>query len=187
MHIFRDTPQAIHFAYVIEQYPAGPKSSLSGAVRAATAEVSRSGIDFGNLTPTEIHDECTRIRKAVTEYLPNHEAAALIAKFTHDRREKDGAIKAIGNHIGPALWGAINDRALIFAIVERHYIPEQDRTPAWSLRAMADKFKVSKDRVQRVARVFEQYAQQLETVAMDNLRRKFEEKSLIKTKENKND
>ncbi len=179
--IFRDTSQAVHFAFVIEQYPVGPRSSLASAVRAAMLEVgeSRSGIDFGGLSPLEIHAECQRITKALNDRLQRHEAAALIAKFSHDQQQKDVAIKNIATHIAPALLGAINDRQLLFKVVERHYIPDDQRGPQWSLRALATEFKVSKDRLHRVTKVLEQYAQQLEILALSNLRRAFEEQELV--------
>lgn len=178
--IFRDTGQCLHFAYMIQQYPNTAPSTLASAMR---VEIKASGIDFGGLSPNEIRDECSKIRNSVRAILASHEAAALIAKYSTDQQERDRAIRVISNHIAPALHKAIKDRRLIFAIVERHYIPDDERGPKWSLRALSDQFKVSKDKIHRTAKVFEQYARQIEIIALDNLRREFEKQQIVQSKE----
>jgi hypothetical protein len=68
---------------------------------------------------------------------------------------------------------------LIFAMINRHYIPEDVRGPEWSLRAVADQYHVSKDRLFRASKLIEQHIQQLELAAIDNLRRELEAKNVV--------
>jgi hypothetical protein len=185
--IFKDAAKAAHFSFVIEAYPASQQSQMGSVIRTImrqcgiAEEPHMPAANFGNMTTLEIHGECGRIRETVTKRLPVIQAMALQAKFSHDQNTKRNAIKAVVHHVAAALNSLIKDMDLIFTMINRHYIPEDVRGPEWSLRAVADQYQASKDRLFRASKLIEQHIAQLELAAIDNLRRELEAKNLIDT------
>lgn len=186
--IFKSAEQAVHFAFIMEAYPATPRDTLATIRSIDACRTGRpSDINFGSLTPSEIRSECAGIRRGVLAHLSSAEGCALVAKFSsrHARSEYDRtiALGVVEHHFWPVVQKQWDDRNMFHTIVRRHYAQFERHDPTLTLRAIAAKHGVSKERVQRVARYFEGVLRQLETVALDNLRREFEQKGIIAERE----
>lgn len=184
-HIFQDAGKAVHFAYAIQAYPANPQSQMASVLRTLMRQCGHAddarqpSADFAGLTPVEIHGECGKIRDTVKNILSKEEAAALEAKFSPDSHAQHKAVVAVAQYFQAPMRKQVDNFDLLIKLVERHYTPVDVRGPEWSLRAIGDQFKCSKDRISRAAKLLEQHIQTLEIVALDNLRRELERKNVI--------
>lgn len=183
--IFRDAGKAVHFAYAIQAYPANPQSQMASVLRTVMRQCGHAddarqpSADFAGLTPVEIHGECGKIRDTVQKSLSKAEAAALEAKFSPDPHAQRKAVVAVAQYFQAPMHHQVDNFDLLIKLVERHYTPEEVRGPEWSLRAIGDQFKCSKDRIGRAAKLLDQHIQMLELVALDNLRRELERRNVI--------
>lgn len=181
MTIFKDVGQAVHFAFVMEQYTA----SMGGSMHYLD-EVRRvrngAEINFADLTPTEIRVQCRSVRDLVWSKLPMLEASALAARFSHDQKIQTAAIIDVADHFMPQLRDK-GDPVLIRRVFVRHYVAEENRGPEWTIRSLADWHRVSKDRVQRLAKLVAQLVEQIEAQAMDLLGAEFERRGITRIKE----
>lgn len=167
--IFKNTSQCVHFAYIFQAY-SGTASSL--AVKSVIRDLGHSGIDFGGMTPTEIHAQCTQIRDKVRAFLCQLHWIALEAKFQTGEAAREKAIVAMSEHLVTVVDG---DRELIKVLAYRHYLPMCEGIPGNSVRAIAQHFGVSKDRVHRMTKLVERHVKQQEDEAFEALRERFED------------
>lgn len=181
MTMFKDAGQAVHFAFVMEQYTVSMGGSMHyfDEVRKA-----RNGneINLADLTPTEIRAQCSSVRDLVRTKLPMLEESALVARFSHNQRIQTAAIINVADHFAPQLRDK-GDAVLIRRVIARHYIPEDVRGAAWTVRSLAYWHRVSKDRVQRLAKLAGQLIEQLEAQALDLLDAEFEQRGITRIKE----
>lgn len=174
--IFKDVGQALHFAFMVEQYPNGSKSSLVRVAREAMGERRNPEIDFGGLSQTEVHAQCANIRHSVWESLTSTEAAAMVAKYSHNTAARERAMLIVGAHIRQHLDEKLSDHVLADHLLRRHYLEES----AMSVRQIGLLHGVSKDKIHRLAVLLARQADRLEAQAMDNLRRQMQAKHIIR-------
>lgn len=177
--IFKNMEQAIHFAFVMAAYPAAPRDTLQDLGRVASRTGARSEIDFGSLTPAEIRSECEGIRQSVLKLLPAAEACALLAKYTADLTQRKEAAALVEHHFWPAIRKAFDSRPLFHAVVQRYYAQFDQHDAQHTFRAIAARCEVSKERVQRITKLFEELASAIEGKAMANMSAQYEQKGII--------
>ena len=166
MATFRDTSQAVHFAYMIDAYPAGPVSEVARAVPAP-----RSRVDFGGLSAAEVRVECQRIRQSVKSTLPPLELAAIEARFSPGLDGKLAGLWKIAAHLADKLEA---DPTIMESIALRHY-----QAQPWSMRELAAKHGVSKDRILRLVKRMEREVRAIESQAFAKLQKQFESNELV--------
>lgn len=175
MAIFKDASQAVRFSFMIEAYPSAPASAMQRAMntasRSAGKDRRRAGVDFSGMTGGEMRYECLKIRQSVRKCLNDIEAAALEARFSSVDAEKINAVAVIALHLEPRLKATPQ---VIDSLARRHYQSEE-----WSIRALAARHGISKDRALRLAKIMEREIKDLEAAAIAKLQVRFEDGELV--------
>jgi hypothetical protein len=180
--MFRTVSQALHFSYVLEQYPPHAMSQMSSVIRTikremGVAEDSRtSTVDLSGLSPMEARHQCADIRAAVRAQLTTVEAHVLEARFSHDRETKRLAIAALTGYCLPMTTVS---RDVVSALVWRHQAPPAERKRHWTFREIAASYEISEDKAERQSRIVERILRTLESAAMDGLRDRFENAGIV--------
>jgi hypothetical protein len=185
--IFRDTPTALHVAFLIGALPISEPSSLRGALirmlesmpiltyqQAATLirmiGTRSQTVNFSGLDRHEIHGQCALIIDAMQQRLPPPEYCVMVARFAPTE-----AMKAIGIE-GLMLWLApaapISNCAALSSLIWRRYVPRKYRD-AYSLRAIAKATGSSKSTLGRVAQWLDGESSGLELRALRRLEETF--------------
>jgi hypothetical protein len=178
--MFRNISQAVHFSYVMQAYSATPMSQMAVMVERARKETGiedcqRSRIDTDGMNAQEIHIECSRIRDKVRAYLCTINWLAMEARFQTNPTQRQAAII----NLAQALRKTIDaDELLLLELMTRHYLPEEQRK-GFSLRDIAKRFGISKDRTLRITKALEQQINLHEQQAFEALRRNFEDVGLV--------
>jgi len=180
--IFTDTRQAARFAFALEAYPLG---SQGAAVRLALAD-ARATVkpELPPGTSNEsLRDYGQQVRRAIDADLLRAEAAALTAAFSRDIDQRRAAIRTLHPLFCNLLARLTDDRALVFKLLERNYMPLRERGAKWELSALADEFKAGRTRVVRAAQAIDNCASQLERQALASLAAQLQPKADAKAQQ----
>lgn len=115
--MFMDAGQAMHFAFLMEEYEASPECMTWQAIRTVLkmlglrekleAMVGRTGtVNFSGLSPLEIRGQCQMIRSSIVNRLHPAESAAMLARYTLDPLVKARAIRFLSEYIFPVGTGS---------------------------------------------------------------------------------
>lgn len=180
--MFRTVTQALHFSYVIEQYPVHAMSQMPALIRSIKAEMgvpeeSRdSTVNLSGLSPLEARHQCADIRAAVRKQLSTVEAHVLEARFSHDPMVKAAAVAALTRYCLP-LMGVGED--IVKALVWRHNSPPDRQEKDWSFREIGETYGISKDKAARSAKALAKVLRAVESAAVDALRDRFEHAGIV--------
>jgi hypothetical protein len=97
------------------------------------------------------------------------ESASLAAAFSRDTDARRQAIVTLHPLFCILLARLIGNGALVGKLMRRHYLPLQERDAKWELHALAEEFKVGRERVARAAQAVDRYARQIEADALASL------------------
>lgn len=180
--MFRTVSQALHFSYVLEQYPPHAMSQMSSVIRTVkremgVAEDSRtSTVDLSGLSPLEARHQCADIRAAVRSQLTTVEAHVLEARYSQDRDTKRLAIRAIAHYCLP-LMSVGED--IVKALAWRHYATPDRQEKEWTYREIAASYQISKGKAQRAGEYLSHTIRAIENAALDRLRYRFEDAGIV--------
>jgi hypothetical protein len=164
MDVFENTAQAVRFAFVLDQYPGDSGSIVRMALREAKIQ-----IDMASTTPAAIRAYADQLLVTIKADLLGYERASLIAAYSRNWPERRAAADTLGSFHARLMTGLINDPVVVSKLVVRHYIAERERGASWALPAIADQYKVARERIYRAARRVDENARKLEQIALDNL------------------
>lgn len=163
----------LQFAYLMQEYDGVETEAI---VRVTLQE---SGLDVTHFqgSPRKIGDACRLIR--IVAGSRGTDSSAIVAKFSHNSHVNFKAKVALAQHFRAALHDHTRHFDLLVKLVERHYLEPAERIGAWSIPAISDQFRASRTRIEQAQAILSQHIDQLETVALDNLRRELEQKKLF--------
>lgn len=182
--IFKTANQALHFSYVIEQYPPDTLSQMHGILESLRREsgepheLRMTTVDMSGLTPLEIRSQCSDIRAQVRAQLQPLQAQLLEARFSQDRDTKRHAIRAIAEHVAPQLALPVD---VALALAWRHYVDKERRQRDFTFRQIAESYAITKSAAHRAAGQLEAIITQLEGDAVGMLAPIFELANIIDT------
>jgi hypothetical protein len=169
MEIFKDTAQALRFAFTLEQYP-GDATSSGNALHMALHdtgvpyEVVREGP-----SPERLREQAAALLLALRGNLIASERAALTATYSRNWDDKRGAVEQLQNLFYPHLQRHLADRRVVDKLVTRHYIAVRDRGNGWTVREISAQFGVARDRLLAGIAVIDDTARDLERLALAHL------------------
>lgn len=178
---FQDTRQALHVSYLILSQPPRQRASFRGVLirileaidRPTTAQERwltqllgpQDDVGGERLSVEEFRAQCAMITSAARTRLPSPEYAAVLARFGHGD-EKIAGIKAL------AVWSrkssGLTAIGLLQDLAAWNYLPRRQREGA-SIRALADKHNVTKDKAFRAAKWMAARFTELENLAIARL------------------
>lgn len=178
---FQDTRQALHVAYLVLSLPPRQKApfrnmlirileDLDRPTRAQEAWLNelrgpQGDFDPERLTLEEFRAQCAMITDAARTRLPSPEYAAVLARFAHGD-EKVAGINTL------AVWSrkssGITAVSLLRDLAAWNYLPRTQREGA-SIRDLADRHKVTKDKAFRAAKWMARRFTELENLAVARL------------------
>jgi len=180
--IFRNVSQALHFSYVIQQYPADGHSQLHRVIGMVKREMGvaldehDTTLNLGGMSPLEIKAQCADIRAQVRHRLDELHAQALEARFSEERDVKRFAIRCLAVHAAPQLAVSF-DCAL--ALCWRHYTPKERRDRDFTFRQLGEAYGISKDKAARSANRLALLLADLEADGMEGLAPGFERAGIV--------
>lgn len=176
--IFRNVSQALHFAFVIEQYPPAGASNVRTVIGILKKEMGirldeadTTTMRLEGLSPLEVRAQCADIRAQVRRQLDELHAQALEARFSEERDVKRFAIRCLAAHAAAQLVVSV-DCAL--ALCWRHYMPADRRDRDFTFRQIAEQYGISKDKAARAAGKLALILAELEADGMEQLAHDFE-------------
>ncbi|WP_287497803.1 hypothetical protein [Pandoraea sp. CB10b_02] len=178
---FQDTRQALHVAYLVLSLPPRQKAPFRNMLIRILEDIDRptkaqeawlnelrgpqGDFDPDRLTLEEYRAQCAMITDAARTRLPSPEYAAVLARFAHGD-EKVAGINAL------AIWSrkssGITAVALLRDLAAWNYLPRAKREGA-SIRDLAERHKVTKDRAFRAAKWMATRFAELENLAVARL------------------
>ncbi len=178
---FQDTRQALHVAYLVLSLPPRQKAPFRNMLIRILEAIDRptkaqeawlnelrgpqGDFDPERLTLEEYRAQCAMITDAARTRLPSPEYAAVLARFAHGD-EKVRGIKAL------AVWSrkssGITAVGLLEDLVVWNYLPRTKREGA-SIRDLAERHKVTKDKAFRAAKWMASRFTELENLAVARL------------------
>lgn len=178
---FQDTRQALHVAYLILSLPPRQKATFRSMLIRVMEAVDKPTkgqeawlnqlrgpqreFDPDRLTMEEFRAQCAMITAAARTRLPSPEYAAVLARFAHGD-EKIQGISAL------AVWSrkssGITAVALLRDLAAWNYLP-RTRREGTSIRELAERHKVSKDKAFRAAKWMATHFTELENMAVARL------------------
>lgn len=189
--MFADVSHALHVSYLVLSMPPRQKApfrnmliQLLEAIDEPTAAQEKwlvelrgpqGEFDPDRLTMDEYRAQYAMITDAAKTRLPSPEYAAVLARYAHGE-EKLAGCKRLALYARRA--SGLTATALLLDLVIRHYLPRQQRE-GYTLRAIAEKRKLDKNRVFRAAKWMEANFRVLETMALARLEPSFVAHGLI--------
>ncbi len=190
--MFADVSHALHVSYLVLSMPPRQKApfrnmliQLLEAIDEPTAAQERwllelrgcqvSDYDPDRLTMDEFRAQYAMITDAAKTRLPSPEYAAVLARYAHGK-DKLAGCKRLALYARRA--SGITATTLLLDLVARHYLPRQQRED-YTVRALGEKHKVSKDKVFRAAKWMEANFRALENLALARLEPSFVAHGLI--------
>ncbi|ALR35971.1 hypothetical protein LV28_25275 [Pandoraea pnomenusa] len=178
---FQDTRQALHVAYLVLSLPPRQKAPFRNMLIRILEAIDRptkaqetwlnelrgpqSEFDPERLTLEEFRAQCAMITDAARTRLPSPEYAAVLARFAHGD-EKVAGINTL------AVWSrkssGITAVGLLRDLAAWNYLPRTQREGA-SIRDLADRHKVTKDKAFRAAKWMAGRFTELENLAVARL------------------
>lgn len=178
---FQDTRQALHVAYLVLSLPPRQKAPFRNMLIRILEDLDRptkaqeawlnelrgpqGDFDPERLTLEEFRAQCAMITDAARTRLPSPEYAAVLARFAHGD-EKAAGINSL------AIWSrkssGITAVALLRDLAAWNYLPRTQREGA-SIRDLADRHKVTKDKAFRAAKWMASRFTELENLAVARL------------------
>lgn len=170
MEIFKDTRQRVRFAFTLEQYPGAGWAKGWAPVYSALHE---AGVERTELPTTataqDLRNTAIQTLLMMRCNLMRIESMVLTAAFSRNCDARRDAVEALVPHFRKPLTRLISDWDLIGKLVRRHYIAARERGPSWDIGSISTEFKVAQSRVHRASQAIDQYARQLETLALASL------------------
>lgn len=183
--IFMSVPRALHFAYLIQAYPAAPESLLARIMRQCVEDCDiweprrARTVDFGGLNALEVRAECASIRAHVKRALLPPERAVIrsrygltdfedvdgVRRFFFDR-DRTAAMRFLAKRFAAPQFPDI-DLPVLDLLIARHFA-DRRRTPI-TLRAMAEAFGKNHTFYRRIANKLEAQMIGIENRALDEL------------------
>ncbi|TCG08363.1 hypothetical protein BZM27_12570 [Paraburkholderia steynii] len=183
--IFMSVPRALHFAYLIQAYPAAPESLLARVMRQHVEQCDvweprpARVVDFGGLNAQEVRAECAGIRGHVERELMDLPCAVIKARygltdFTDaggERRfffskERANAIRYLSSDWAAVQFADVGE-AVLDLLIARHFA-DRRRTPI-TLRGIAETFGRNHTYYRRMANRLEEQLILIENRALDDL------------------
>ncbi|VVE84985.1 hypothetical protein [Pandoraea sputorum] len=178
---FQDTRQALHVAYLVLSLPPRQKApfrnmliriieAIDKPTKAQEAWLNelrgpQGEFDPDRLTLEEFRAQCAMVTDAARTRLPSPEYAAVLARFAHD----DERVKGIN---ALAVWSrkssGITAVALLRDLAAWNYLPRTKREGV-SIRDLAERHKVTKDKAFRAAKWMAARFNELENLAVARL------------------
>lgn len=179
---FQDTRQALHVAYLVLSLPPRQKAPFRNMLIRILEDIpfptkaqsdwlaelgggNGGGFDPERLTLDEFRAQCAMITDAARTRLPSPEYAAVLARFAHGD-EKVAGINTL------AVWSrkssGITAVSLLRDLAAWNYLPRTQREGA-SIRDLADRHKVTKDKAFRAAKWMAGRFTELENLAVARL------------------
>ncbi|MDM8357493.1 hypothetical protein [Pandoraea communis] len=178
---FQDTRQALHVAYLVLSLPPRQKApfrnmliriieAIDHPTKAQEAWLNelrgpQGEFDPERLTLEEFRAQCAMITDAARTRLPSPEYAAVLARFAHDREKVEGINRL-------AVWSrkssGITAVALLRDLAAWNYLPRTKREGV-SIRDLAERHKVTKDKAFRAAKWMAGRLTELENLAVARL------------------
>lgn len=180
---FHDTRHALHVSFLVLSLPAREKAPLRNMLIRVLEALPRmtkrqaewyeqlggggmgGGYDPERLSLEEFRAQCAMITDAARTRLPSPEYAAVLARFAHDD-EKVKGINAL------AVWSrkssGITAIALLRDLAAWNYLPRVKHEGA-SIRDLAERHKVTKDKAFRAAKWMAARFTELENLAVARL------------------
>lgn len=194
--VFKTTGQALHASYLILSEPAIEKSAFRAAlIRAMEATpklTARQGewldqlrgtpsgrVNFEGLTMLEIRGQCCLVTSAVDSRLPTTERGAILSRFGRGGLEREGYQALV--RFSRRSCG-ISAFAPVYVLIARHYAPKV-RKEGLALRAIAEKYGLTKHAVDTAARWMASHFAALELLAMQRLQAVFLADGLVEEAE----
>lgn len=189
--MFADVSHALHVSYLVLSMPPRQKApfrnmliQLLEAIDQPTAAQERwlaelrgpqGEFDPDRLTMDEYRAQYAMITDAAKTRLPSPEYAAVLARYAHGK-DKLAGCKRLALYARRA--SGITATTLLLDLVARHYLPRQQRED-YTVRALGEKHKVSKDKVFRAAKWMESNFRELENLALARLEPSFVAHGLV--------
>ncbi|GAA7757393.1 hypothetical protein ACUXAV_000667 [Cupriavidus metallidurans] len=189
--LFADVSHALHVSYLVLSMPPRQKApfrnmliQLLEAIDEPTAAQEKwlaelrgpqGDFDPDRLSMDEYRAQYAMITDAAKTRLPTPEYAAVLARYGHGE-EKLAGCKRLALYARRAC--GMTALALLLDLVIRHYLPKEQRED-YTLRAIAEKRKVTKDKVFRAAKWMEANFRSLELMALQRLEPSFVAHGLV--------
>jgi hypothetical protein len=132
-------------------------------------------VDFSGLTKLEVRAECALVRKTAVERLEAPHASAVLARFGKTHSEREAGIDGLATHlcgIGKCERASpLGEPARVEAVrmlIVRRYRPQAFRK-GFSFRSIAERTRVPKSTLARIANLIEHEADVLEAEALAQL------------------
>lgn len=171
--IFRSIDQALHVAFLMDILPVRERGQLDRMIERlmreagiAPTEVREDGsVNFSGLDALEVRGQCAMIRAAVKDHLPEHEAAAVYARFGHQVTKADG-VRGLVSYCGALLaTGHADARLAMGWAIYGTEAQRKDITAA----AIAREWGIHPKSVERDIATIKRTARRLQELAMDSL------------------
>jgi hypothetical protein len=191
--IFRNTPQALHVAYLVMSEPVREKNGLRIALiriiegigtlnrrQAAWLDYlygqKSSTVNFDGLDPLEIRGQCALITAAVIHHLTPAERCAIWVRYSKTVERKTGVIQ-----LSKSLRAKLNLSNLdaIRYLVAEQSLPKDQRDQEKTFRYIADQTDVPVRTLERAAMMIRKQLRQLENSAYDTLTPMFERDGVV--------
>jgi hypothetical protein len=188
--IFMSVPRALHFAYLIQAYPAAPESIMARIMRMHVEDCDiweprkAKTVDFSGLNSLEIRAECANIRGHIERILPDLERNVILARYGLTdyvdegsvrrfffQKERSDAMQALGDWAGtyyPELMPTTDDAPRPLDFIVARYFASKKTTPI-TLRQLADAFGRNHTFYGRIARKLEEKLMLIENRALDQI------------------
>lgn len=193
--LFADVSHALHVSYLVLSLPPRQKSGfrsmlihvLDGLERPNQAQRDwlaqlqgpDKGYDPDRLTTHEFRAQCAMVTSAARTRLPSPEYGAVLARFAHGE-EKLAGCKQLAVYARRSC--GITALTLLLDLTARHYLP-RTRRQSLTIRALAEKHKVDRNRVFRAAKWMEDNFRALENMALERLEPKFIAHGLVEPRD----
>lgn len=183
--IFMSVPRALHFAYLIQAYPAAPESLLARVMRQHIEQCDvweprrARVVDFGGLNSLEVRAECAAIRLHVERELTDLPCAVIKARYGLTdysdaggerrfffSRERANAIRYLSSDWAQLQFADVSESVLDL-LIARHFA-DRRRTPI-TLRGLAETFGRNHTFYRRIANRLEEQLVLIENRALDDL------------------
>lgn len=183
-------PRALHFAYLIQAYPAAPESIMARIMKMHVEDCDiweprkAKTVDFSGLNAMEMRAECASIRGHIERILPELERNVILARYelTDYADEADGTRRYFFTKPRANAMMALGDWAATFypelqrvevdksgpldLIIARHFASHKKTTPI-TLRQLADAFGRNHTFYGRISRKLEEKLILIENRALD--------------------
>lgn len=189
--VFSSVGQALFVSFLMEVLPPTQK----GATELVIDELKRRHfnleaksdnertLNMRGLSPLELRGQCAMVRAVVQDHLPQPERVAIWSRYGHQRTKAEG-VRGITEYLR-GLYSMPHGEAVL-AITWAIYVPRntpRDRSTGrkedWSLRTLAERYRVDRRVLAENQRQIRHHAQQLERAGEQRLSGLFDRTGLV--------